>query len=267
MMTEQVKNKTIIYTLLNIAYLLVVSLVALGSSKIFEGYTGLIVGLGLMVVCIPFAAIYSGKRIVSAVIIGLNAVFTGVAVSVCYTVGEFGITILDCVQGVALGFATYIGFHLLNSIPFMVNHRKTKYFINSVLVIALILVYAFAFEILEKDMFVMAAILSAISLAFVFVMRRHDYTIEQLFKSLLICSYSVFVVAVIVTVIIISDGEAGDGLDIEVGNHPTKADAEVADVVLAGLDIPAVEDNQPPVQEVAGENPEEKNKKKGNDNG
>ena len=255
MMTEQLKNKTIIYTLLNIAYLLVVSLVALGSSKIFEGYTGLIVGLGLMVVCIP----------VSAVIIGLNAVFTGVAVSVCYTVGEFGITILDCVQGVALGFATYIGFHLLNSIPFMVNHRKTKYFINSVLVIALILVYAFAFEILEKDMFVMAAILSAISLAFVFVMRRHDYTMEQLFKSLLICSYSVFVVAVIVAVIIISDGDAGDGIDI--GKRPTKADAEIADVVLAGLDVPAVEDNQPPVQEVAGENPEEINKKKGNDNG
>ena len=243
-MKPQVENKTIIYTIVNMVYMLVVSLVALGCSRIFEGYTGLILGLVFMVIGIPFAVIYKKYPIVNMVIIGVNAIFTGIALSSVYTATVLTITLVDCALAMMLGFAVYLLFMLINKIPFMTKHKTISFIINLALVIGLILIYAFAFEILVKDMFVLAGILSAVSIAFVIVMQRPDYTMNQLYRSLTICSYSVFVVAVAIAIIIISDGDAADGVDLS--DAPDRDDIDLSGAMIAGINIPT---NEPTEEE------------------
>lgn len=240
-MRKEVENKTIIYVIANAIYLLVTAFVALGCAQIFEDKTGLILGIVLMVVGVPFAIVYKNNPFVCLFMVLLNSIFTGMALSVCYTATSFSISFLDCVLSWLIAVGAFLVLMGTNKIPFIAKHKVLKYIINLALVITLILVNAFAFEIKENDMFMLSGILSVVSVAFVFVMQRKDYTFKALCKSLSICSYSVFVVVAVAAIIIISEGDAVDGIDID--DSPKSDDVDLGTALMVASDATPLEED------------------------
>ncbi len=206
-----------------------------------ENKTGLILGIAFMVVGAPFAIVYKDVPLVCIILFFLNSVFTGMALSICYTATEFTISFVECVLSCLIAFGAFLIMMFLNKIPFVARFKTIKIVANLALIITIILVNAFAFEIKENDMFMLSGILSVVSVAFVFVMQRKDYTFKALCKSLSMCSYSVFVVVAVAAIIIISEGDAVDGIDID--DSPKSDDIDLGTALMVASDATPLEED------------------------
>ncbi len=239
---DEVENKTITYIIANILYLFITAVVTLGCAQIFENKTGLILGIVFMVAGAPFAIVYKDVPLVCIILFFLNSVFTGMALSICYTATEFTISFVECVLSCLIAFGAFLIMMFLNKIPFVARFKTIKIVANLALIITIILVNAFAFEIKENDMYMLSGVLSIMSVAFVFAMQRKDYDFEDLCKSLLICSYSVFVVAAVAAIIIVTEGDAADGFG---GDGAKNKDVDLTTAMYVASDIAPVAETPP----------------------
>lgn len=182
-------------------------------------WTGVGIGGGILIVCAIIAIIVKKKSYLFVTLI--NAVAVGIAISSLYTHFNFSPPVWQTAL-VAIGTAIiFCVFLLLTKTPLFKRH----YVICGIVFLTLVLTAEILCMVFVSPYVFGFALFLFMTLAgHVLSLSSSANNFDELIKNLTICSFTVLILAVIIVILIISQGDGADGLgDFLSGASPTRA--------------------------------------------
>ena len=205
-------KKITLVSLFSLLFLSVSSTVAymLKYIPITNKWVALGIGVGVLAISGIVCWIKDRNKVINGICFVVNAFALGFCIRAWYIFREFDNS-LGTMLLVSLACLAYLlVFYFILYIPFIENYYELYLLIFLILTVIVYLVVIFTTKTTFVSTFGYYVI---IEIAFIFAMSKPARTFFDLFRNVLISTYSVFVVALIIAVIM-SGGDGLDGFDI-----------------------------------------------------
>ena len=202
-------KRRVIFLYVIAAYILMTLAISFGNVNLTKWF-GIIVGLSLMLVAIPFH--FSGRlsRVGYVISFLLNSVGVGFSISTFYT--KFQLT----PDLNSMFIASVIGFCIVLIFGFMTHSEYIKPYGKEIVSLIIIGLYITSIVLwIQNDDIIYSLIFYYLHIAYFYMvgMIISSNSLDDLTREMSIISFSAFLLISIVVLIVISEGEALEGLD------------------------------------------------------
>lgn len=243
-----------------VAFLMLSAVSAYVFTYVLPEYLGLIVGTALMVVTIPFAVKFKKNKNVQIVVTVFNAIFTGMAISTFFVVKSYSniTALLNLIYAFLISVVIYILLYLWGAWNPLKNHSIIKSIINFSLFLGIIMFYVYGFIALNEPLFYALSTLTVIAFGIYIVSKNKIKNKRQLYNTICLSSYCIYIAVAIVVLMFLSDGEAADLGEVFAGTGTEGSNSKKKKKSNAALTTTLINSNESINNETL-ENKEEEN--------
>ena len=202
-------KRRIIFLYLIVAYILMTLAINFGIDN-FKHWYGLVTGLALMLIAIPFHS--SGKTAKIGYIISflLNSIGVGLSISTFYTKFQLTTNITSMIIAALIGFIVVLIFGLI-TFP-----QSVKKYVKVIVALIILVLYITSIVLwIQNDDIIYSLIFFYLHISYFYMVGIiiNSQNINDLTREMSIISFGAFIFISIIVLIIISEGEALGGLD------------------------------------------------------